>query len=291
MIRPAVFGTENVLASVSRTPSVRAVVLTASTVCVWSDPTERGRGHVFTEDDWNATASASTYPYFYAKTQAERRAYELHEATSGGCWRLVSLNPGSIWGPPTSSRTDGESVGQMADLLSGALWPWAPPLGCGVVDVRDVAAAHCLAAVMPTASGRHLLNASSEAIMTTAARILRKAYPKRWLPPLKPPLWSLLAFGPMLGLPTAITRATYYKKPVISTAKAARELGLVDYIPVQQSVLDMAEDVLAKRMVQTKLPKALPVMLIQLAVAALLVFTGHQLYRLVTGGLLSASRG
>ena len=41
--------------------------------------------------------------------------------------------------PTNSDRPDGESVGHMIDLLSGALWPWAPPLGTAVVDVRDVA--------------------------------------------------------------------------------------------------------------------------------------------------------
>jgi hypothetical protein len=45
----------------------------------------------------------------------------------------------------------------MIDLLSGAFWPWAPPLGAGVVDVRDVALAHCLALVKESAKGRFLL--------------------------------------------------------------------------------------------------------------------------------------
>lgn len=50
MIRPAIFGTENVLNSVNKSPSVKRVVLTASTVSVWGDPHERGKGHVFTGD-------------------------------------------------------------------------------------------------------------------------------------------------------------------------------------------------------------------------------------------------
>jgi nucleoside-diphosphate-sugar epimerase len=273
MIKPAVFGTENVLNSVNRTPSVKAVVLTASTVSVWSDPYERGRDHTFTEDDWNTAATATNFPYFYAKTKAEQRAYTMQQE-AGNRWRLCSMNPGSIWGPPTSDRKDGESVGQCIDLLSGALWPWAPPLGTAIVDVRDVAMAHCIAAVKPSASGRYLLNAESGTVMTTAARILRKAYPKRWVPPLKPPKRALLVFGPFLGLPVPITKATYRKKPQVSTDKAARELGMGQYIPLRQSVLDMAQDMMAKGMVPGfVVPRATPIIVFWLCVAAAF-FTG-----------------
>lgn len=118
MIKPAVFGTENVLNAVNASPTVKRVVLTASTVSVWGDPHERGKGHVFTEEDWNITAHPKRFPYFYSKTKAEERAYQM-EKQAAGRWKLCSICPGAIWGPPTSCRTDGESVGQMIDLLSG----------------------------------------------------------------------------------------------------------------------------------------------------------------------------
>lgn len=118
MIKPAIFGTENVLNAVNASPSAKRVVLTASTASVWGDPHERGKGHVFTEADWNITAHPQRFPYFYSKTKAEERAYAM-EKEAGGKWKLCSICPGAIWGPPTSSRTDGESVGQMIDLLSG----------------------------------------------------------------------------------------------------------------------------------------------------------------------------
>jgi len=99
LIRPALKGTENVLGSVNRTPSVTRVLVTSSVVGVWGDPDERGRKHVFTEDDWNKVAHPKNYPYFYSKMKAEQRAYEI-EAEAGGRWSLVTLNPGVVWGPP-----------------------------------------------------------------------------------------------------------------------------------------------------------------------------------------------
>lgn len=71
LIKPAVQGTENVLACVNATPSVERVVLTSSTAAIFTDGTERGRGHVFTENDWNIVATTTKFPYFYSKKMAE----------------------------------------------------------------------------------------------------------------------------------------------------------------------------------------------------------------------------
>lgn len=76
-----------------------------------------------------------------------------------------------------------------------------------------------------------------------------------------------MALGPMMGCPRPITKATFRKRPLVSTAKAARDLGITEWIPMQRSVLDMAEDMKAKGMIPAwKLPVAWPV----LAVGAVL---------------------
>jgi hypothetical protein len=72
LIQPAVAGTENVLHSVNATPSVTRVVLTSSTAAVFTDATERGQDHVFTEADWNCSCSTTRFPYFQSKKQAEQ---------------------------------------------------------------------------------------------------------------------------------------------------------------------------------------------------------------------------
>lgn len=72
LIKPAILGTENVLNSVNAAGTVRRVVLTSSTAAVFTDAYERGRGHVFTEDDWNVSATRTKFPYFYSKKMAEQ---------------------------------------------------------------------------------------------------------------------------------------------------------------------------------------------------------------------------
>jgi nucleoside-diphosphate-sugar epimerase len=106
LIGPALKGTKSVLNSVNRTPSVTRVLVTSSVVGVWGDPSERGRGHVFTEEDWNKIAHPKNYPYFYSKMKAEQLAYEMAEAAKGR-WSLVTLNPGVVWGPPLGERPQG----------------------------------------------------------------------------------------------------------------------------------------------------------------------------------------
>ena len=272
MIAPAIFGTTNVLDSVNRTPSVKRVVVTSSTVAVWGDPRERGKDHVFSEADWDLIAHPKKYPYFYSKTAAEKKAYEMHEAAAGR-WSLCSINPGAIWGPPLGSRKDGESISQITDLMSGALFPWAPPLGTAVVDVRDVAQAHCVAAVNPSASGRYLLCAESTYLMPAAAKILRKVYRNRWIPPLKPPKAPLLIIGPFMGLPRPVTHATFRKLPKVDSSKAARELGLTQYIPFKTTVLDMADDMLQKDMIpKFVMPKVVPIAATALCMWVLLLW-------------------
>ena len=63
VIRPAVSGVENLLKAVNKTPSVQRVVLTSSVAAVVGDHWERGRDHVYTETDWNQTATQTFLPY------------------------------------------------------------------------------------------------------------------------------------------------------------------------------------------------------------------------------------
>ena len=71
VIRPAVSGVENVLRAVDETPSVERVVLTSSVAAIVGDHWERGRDHVFTEADWNQTATESFLPYHRHAVKAQ----------------------------------------------------------------------------------------------------------------------------------------------------------------------------------------------------------------------------
>jgi hypothetical protein len=72
VIGPAIKGVENVLSAVEQTPSVDRVVMTSSVGAVVGDHYERGPNHVFTEADWNQTATETFLPY-------HRQAFMMHQ--------------------------------------------------------------------------------------------------------------------------------------------------------------------------------------------------------------------
>eukprot|EP00951_Prasinocladus_malaysianus_P017503 scaffold138084_cov14-Prasinocladus_malaysianus.AAC.1 len=77
---------------------------------------------------------------------AEREAWKIAEAEQ---LDLVTICPNFIMGPVISRRVDGTSVGWLKAVMEKAA-PDNCPILC---DVRDVAAAHILAAETPSAKG------------------------------------------------------------------------------------------------------------------------------------------
>jgi len=78
------------------------------------------------------------------------------------------------------------------------------------------------------------------------------------------------------------------KRPQVSTDKAARELGIKQYIPVRQSVLDMAQDMLQKGMVPAfVVPRATPVIIFDLTVVVLFFWVVVKVLGLLFAGLSS----
>lgn len=63
LINPAITGVENALNAATKSGTVKRVVLTSSVAAVVGDNWERGANHVFTEADWNLTATDTYLPY------------------------------------------------------------------------------------------------------------------------------------------------------------------------------------------------------------------------------------
>lgn len=57
LIDPAVRGTETVLESVAKAPTVKRVVLTSSTAAINGNNDDKPVGEVYTEEDWNRTST------------------------------------------------------------------------------------------------------------------------------------------------------------------------------------------------------------------------------------------
>lgn len=248
LIKPALKGTENVLNAVNKSTTVERVVLTSSVFAVWGDCTERGKDHTFTEEDWNKSSTLSTGPYHLSKKVAEEAAWDMCKQQSR--WTMVAMCPGAVYGPPLSSRMDGESVTIMSRLLKGEMWPAAPPFGMAFVDVRDVAAGHVRAAVEPGASGRYLLTSESGLLFHTTSEVIKKRYPGKFkLPIITAPYPVVWLIAPLLGIPRPFVRSVWNKIPKVNSSKAQKDLG-ISFIGVKETILDMVEGMAAQGLIK-----------------------------------------
>ncbi len=127
IVRPAVEGVANVLEAAAE-HGVERVVHASSTVAVgYEHSPERRR----TGRDWN---EENVLPYHAAKTQSERRAWDLARALKVP---LVCINPGMVLGQYDFRMTP--STRYIRDLMQGEA-----PTGLGgnsVIDVRDLSLA------------------------------------------------------------------------------------------------------------------------------------------------------
>jgi len=163
LIRPAVDGTLRILKAAKTSGTVKRVVLTSSAVAI-SYGTKYTDNKVFDEKDWSDPDGKGGYitPYARSKTLAEKAAWEFMEQ-EGGSLELTVVNPVGIFGPPLLLPNESTTCGIIRDMLQGKL-PAVPNIEFGVVDVRDVASLHLLAAKDKNAKDQRYLCVAGETV-------------------------------------------------------------------------------------------------------------------------------
>jgi len=237
LVRPAIDGTRNVLESAKRSPTVKRVVLTSSVVAIYGDNADiqLTSGGVFTEEKWNTTSSAQHQPYPYSKTIAEREAWSI--AKEQKQWDLLTINPGWIFGPSVSKRTDSMSIRTMINFGDGTYKMGVPELWNGIADVRDVAQAHINAGYKPEASGRHII-VSAAVCLFDMANMLRDhfgdAYP---FPRKQVPKFVFWLIAPMRGFTRKYVSRNAGIKIKFDTTYSQQDLDM-SFTPVEQTIRD-----------------------------------------------------
>ncbi len=237
LVQPALQGTENILQSVTNNGNVKRVVLTSSVAAIYGDNAdcEFAPSGKFTEKLWNKTSSVRHQPYSYSKTVAERKAWSLAEEQDQ--WDLLTINPGWIFGPSVSQRIDSMSINTMIQFSDGTFKNGVPELWNGLVDVRDVAAAHLKAGYTPQASGRHIL-VSEEATLLQIAKVLEEnfandfAFPRRQVP--KCIFWMI---APLLGYTRKYVNRNVGIPIRFDNSYSKQDLGM-SYLPVARTIKD-----------------------------------------------------
>ncbi|GHE06183.1 NAD-dependent epimerase/dehydratase family protein [Streptomyces alanosinicus] len=246
VVDPALLGTRHVLAAIGRTPDVRTLVFTSTVGAIFGDYADvlAMDGQVLSERYVNTTSTVENNPYHYAKTLAERAAWDAEAAQDR--WRMVSVNPGLILGPSFTPASDSGSLFLLDELFKGCFWYGAPDFSF-TTDVRDVADAHIAAAENPAARGRYIVAAETMTSFHEMSRIVLARHPRDLrLPRTRLPHWPVRVLGPSFGLTQDYIRGHLGIRFRVDNSRGVRELGLT-YRPLEETLLDHYESRRAHR--------------------------------------------
>ena len=172
-------GTENVLRAAAAC-GIKRVVYTSSVAAIGSTP----KKVVKDESNWNDNFSM---PYTRAKTESERRAWELAKELDID---LRVINPSGVLGGSFSRPTPSTDI--IGDAMKGK-YPVVPKIPLAFVHVEDVATAHRLAYEVDEANGRYVLAPYQNGTIHDLLKRAKKLYPKMKFPRFGIPLWLLPA--------------------------------------------------------------------------------------------------
>lgn len=244
IVDPSVEGARNVLAGASAA-GVRRVVLTSSVAAVGSY--RASQDHPLTEADWNDAATLGGDPYGLAKTKAERLAWGLAEVAP---WDLVVCNPAMVLGPVFSRRHCSASPAVIRDILRGS-FPANPRLCFGIVDARDVAAAHLAAFQDPDAAGRHLLVAGNRWMRDIAVLLDEAFRAYRIKTGTLPNIAMRIAALFDKRMDRSVLADILDREPHYDGSHAQRALGIT-YRGLDESIVDTARSMVEQGFVTTK---------------------------------------
>lgn len=212
-------GTQNVLEA-ARAAGVERVVYTSTVGCIGMPPGELGN------EETPVTAADMTGPYKQSKWEAEQKALEF--AREG--FPVMIVNPTAPIGDHDVKPTPTGKI--ILDFIQGRM-PAYLDTGLNLVDVRDVAAGHLLAAERGRPGERCILGAENltlgqifaklEKISGRKAPSLRIPYAVAYAAGLASTAWAEIT-GREPRAPLDAVRMAH-KKMFVSHAKAERELG------------------------------------------------------------------
>jgi dihydroflavonol-4-reductase len=220
IIEPTVRGTENVLRA-AKARGVRRVVVTSSCNAVGFT---KDTNKLLDETSWNDHTKS---PYVHAKNEQERCAWKL--AGELGL-ALVTVLPTAVLG-----RFDYRKTPTTAPFVDALAHKGPVPFPMNLVDVRDVARAHVLAAEKGEPGERYLAGGDNVEA-ATLADLIEKHTGKRPALGLPPP-WLLHAVAffsevasSLSGKPPLITRDVLAdvegRAPLFDCRKEHEKLGL-----------------------------------------------------------------
>jgi len=171
MLDPALNGTKNVLSSCIKSKNLKRLVMTSSVATI----SQRINGNICTERDWNTVATLEGEPYGYAKTQAEKWAWQyMKDNAEKLTFDMVTIHPAMVIGKAHNKRLASSQL-SIVKMMNGEM-PVIPDLGFSFVHVDDVALAHVLAMENSNAHGRFIVSNDDYCTLSRVQKILLEKY-------------------------------------------------------------------------------------------------------------------
>ncbi len=244
IIDVAVKGTQNVLDSVARTPSVKRIVMTSSIAAVMSyDQLDA----TYTEDDWCRSDDIRLDPYGMGKAQSERLLWEFADKYADRV-QAVAINPSVVIGPPLAKHQIRSSLSFIRDLV-GWTYPACAPMRLHLVDVGDVSKGHVRALTSDKAVGHRIIFSDRPMTMLEISKVLSRKYetPKRVLPRLI--LYIAAALDRRFSL--RLARASANMRCEFKSDRPMELLG-IKLRNTEESILEAAEAMVEKGWVEPR---------------------------------------
>jgi nucleoside-diphosphate-sugar epimerase len=247
LLDPAIKGTENLLATCSKTPTIKKVILTGTclTCCADFRPSITNPEFSFSEADWDSSCSEVLWPYVHSKVMQEKRAIEIADAQSQ--YELTIMAIGGTFGPMCSTHGTGISAMILKYIRLGLFFPAVPPMALPMNDVRDIAAMHSLAMSNPKAKGRYLPPQTIVSFMELCDGL--KTDPRTWRALLPfchfPDFFKsvFICLTPLLGFDPAMPDRLWGARGKVDTRKVEVDLDLAAQgfkaLPISTSIVDM----------------------------------------------------
>ncbi|MGI6217135.1 MAG: NAD-dependent epimerase/dehydratase family protein [Coriobacteriales bacterium] len=233
LIPVAEAGVRNVLDAAIRR-GVPRFVMTSSTAANYPD--KSCTDPAVDEDFWTDPDNRWITNYMRSKISAEKLAWEM---AGGSGIELVTILPGAIIGPSLGGRRS--STDQICEmLLKGVPVPRAV---YPVVDVRDLADLHILAADSPAAAGQRFIAQSEEMTMPEMAEVLKGRYPGRKVSHLVIPN-AIIGIAARFNTPMKVLNTMVGLSYHRDGSKARRVFGW-DPRPAADTITDTAECLIA----------------------------------------------
>ncbi|PVH91969.1 flavonol reductase [Periconia macrospinosa] len=248
VIEPALRGTQNVLGAVEENSNVELVVMTSTVGAIFGDYADvrSMENNTLSEMYFNTSSTATHNAYHFSKVLAEKEAWRLWEAQNKKRWKLVTINPGLVLGPPLSPSSDSGSLFLIEELLRGDLWFGVPDLWFTTVDVREVARAHINAAQNPDSNGRYILTEKEMTSFRSLSLIFRPLYNHPWrLPRHAIPNIVTRIVGPLFGLTQKWMSLNLGVKFSVDNHRSIEELNIV-YRPLEETLEDYYKSITEK---------------------------------------------